>query len=106
MTSISLLKSVYQYKYIGNWERFKKITLPEEKDVYSHLNIKDVTDADYMYTKRFSIYFQIKSLGKYHYLYVQSDIFFLADVFSHFHNMFLEIYVFDPAHVLSVPRLA
>ena len=50
--------------------------------------------------------FEIKSLGKYHDLYIQSDILLLADVFENFQNMCLEIYELDPAHFLTALGLA
>ena len=39
-------------------------------------------------------------------MYVQCDTFLLADVFENFRNMYLSEYGLDPAHFLSVPRLA
>ena len=48
----------------------------------------------------------IKNLGEYHDLYVQSDTALLADVFESFRDKCLEIYEFDPAHFLSAPGLA
>ena len=47
--------------------------------------------------KKFFKGFQIKSLGEYHDLYVQSDILLLADVFENFRNMCPKIYEFDVA---------
>ena len=40
--------------------------------------------------------FEIKNLGKYHDLYVQSDTLLLADVYENFRNMCLNIYELDP----------
>ena len=54
--------------------------------------MEDITDADYAYAKRVSKDFQIKDLGEYHDLYVQSNILLLADVFDNFRNMRLEKY--------------
>ena len=48
----------------------------------------------------------IKNLGDYHDLYVQSDTSLLADAFENFRNKFIEIYELDPAHFLSAPGLA
>ena len=50
--------------------------------------------------------FNLKSLGDYHDLYVQSDTLLLADVFENFRNKCIEIYELDPAHILSAPGLA
>ena len=50
--------------------------------------------------------FEIKNLGEYHDLYVESDTLLLADVFENFKNMCLKIYEHDPAKFLSAPGLA
>ena len=39
-------------------------------------------------------------------MYVQSNTFWLADVFEKFQNMCLEIYKLDPAHFLTALGLA
>ena len=54
--------------------------------------MEDITDADYAHAKRVSKDFQIKDLGEYHDLFVQSNILLLADVFDNFRNMRLEKY--------------
>ena len=48
----SLRKCVYPYVYMDEWKKFNETSLPEKEDVYSHLNIEDITDADYAYGKR------------------------------------------------------
>ena len=47
--------------------------------------------------------FGLKTIGEYHDLYVQNDTLLFADVFENFRNKCIEIYEFDPAHVLSEP---
>ena len=49
--------------------------------------------------------FNIKSLGEYHDLYVQSDTLLLADVFGNFRNMCIKVYELDPVYFLSAPGL-
>ena len=49
--------------------------------------------------------FNLKNLGEYHDLYVQSDTALLADVFENFRDKCVEIYGLDPAHFLTAPRL-
>ena len=90
---------------MDGWEKFNEASLPE-KDVYSYLNIEDITDADYVYAKRVCKAFEIKNLGEYPDLYVQSDTLLLADVFENFRNTCLKIYKFDPAKFHSAPGLA
>ena len=77
-------KGVCSYEYIGDWEKFNETLLPEKEDFYSHLNMEDITDADYAHTKRVCKDFEIKNIGEYHDLYVQSDKLLLADVFQNF----------------------
>ena len=101
-----LQKGVYPYEYMDDWEKFNETSLPEKEDFYSHLNMEDITDADYAHAKRVCKDFEIKNLGEYHDLYVQSDTLLLADVFENFRNMCLEIYELDPAKFLSAPELA
>ena len=69
------------------------------------LNMEDTTDADYAHAKRVYKYFEIRNLGEYHDLYIQSDTLLLADVIENFRNMCLEIYDLDPAKFLSAPGL-
>ena len=37
---------------MDEWKKFDQTSLPEKKVFYSHLNIEDVTDTDYMHGKR------------------------------------------------------
>ena len=66
--------------------------LPEKKDCYSHLYMKDVTDADYtQITKRIFKDFKVKKKGGYNDLFVQNNTWLLVDVFEMFRNMCFEI---------------
>ena len=44
-------------------------------------------------------------MGKYHDLYVRSDVLLLADVFTNFRKMCVEICKLDPAKYIVAPRL-
>ena len=91
---------------MDDWEKSNETSLPEKEDFCSHLNMEDITGADYAHRKRGCKDFEIKNLGEYHDLYVQSDTLLIADVFQNFRNMCLEVYEFDPAKFLSAPGLA
>ena len=42
---------VYPYECMDDWEKFNQTSLPEKEDFDSHLNIEDITDADYTHKK-------------------------------------------------------
>ena len=48
---------------MDDWEKFNE-TLLLEKDFYSHLKTKGITDADYTQAKRICKDFKIKNLGE------------------------------------------
>ena len=87
-------------------KKLNETSLPEKEDSYGHLNMKVITDADYVHAKRVCKDFEIKKLGEYHDLHVKSDTLLLADVFENFRNMHHEIYELDLAKFLSTPGLA
>ena len=101
-----LRKGVYPYEYMDDREKFNETLLPEKEEFYSHLNMEYITDADCTHAKRVFKYFEIKNVGEYHDLYVQSNTLLLADVFENFRSMCLEIYELDLAKFLSTPGLA
>ena len=53
-------------------EKVNATTLPEKEKFYSNLNMKDITDADYLHLKRVCKHFETKKLGEYHDLYLKS----------------------------------
>ena len=82
-----LQKGNYPYEYMDDSEKYNETLLPEKEDFHSHLHMADITDADYAHAKIICKDFEIKYLGEYHNLYVQSNALFLADLFENFRNM-------------------
>ena len=41
-----LRKGVYFYEYMDDWEKLNETALPEKEELYSNLNLEDITDAD------------------------------------------------------------
>ena len=37
---------------MDDWEKFNETSFSEKENVYSHLNMEDITDADYIHAKR------------------------------------------------------
>ena len=86
---------------MDSWERFNETSPPRKESFYSELNLEDISDKDYLHVQKVWDVFEIKNLGEYHDLYIQSDTLLLADVFEKFRNTCIEIYELDPAHFLS-----
>ena len=101
-----LRKGVYPYEYMDSWGRFNETSLPSKESFSNELNLEGISDKDYLHAQKVWEVFQIKDLGEYHDLYVQSDTLLLADVFKNFRKMCLDIHQLDPAHFLSAPGLA
>ena len=58
-----MLQQNYQKKFDGNLKKWFFNT-------YKLLNMEDITDADYTHRERLCEDFELKRLGKSHYLYV------------------------------------
>ena len=101
-----LRKGYSPYDYMDDQEKFNETSLPEKEHFYSHLNMGDITDKDYVHAKRVCKDFEIKELGEYHDLYVQIDALLLADVFENFINICIKIYELHPVKFISAPGLA
>ena len=99
-------KGVYPYEYLDDWDRFNEENLPNKSDFYSSLNMEDISEIDYRHALKVFNKFNIKNLGEYLDLYVQSDTILLEDVFESFRNLCLNSYGLDPAYFLSLPGLA
>ena len=87
-------------------ERFDETSLPNKKVFCSELNLEDINEKYYEQAQKVWEVLEIKNLGEYLELYVQSDTLWLADVFENFRDKCIEIYELDPAHFLSAPGLA
>ena len=75
-----LRKGIYPYEYMDSWERFNETSLPPKESFYSELNLEDISNKDYLHAQKVWDTFEIRHLGEYHDLYVQTDTLLLADV--------------------------
>ena len=39
-------------KYLNDWKKLNETSLSQKEDFYSHLNMEDITDAEYTHAKR------------------------------------------------------
>ena len=77
-----------------------------KKCFYSNLNLGHISDEDYAHTQKVWDVFEIKHLGEYHDLYVQSDTLLLSDVYENFRNMCHDKYELDRVYFVSATGLA
>ena len=56
--------------------------------------------------RKFGRPFKSKTMGKYHNLYLGSDVLLLADVFESFRKTCLQYYKLDPCHYFTSPGLS
>ena len=85
-------KGVYPYDYMDSFEKLNQTIFPSKEQFYSQLNNDHISDEDYKHAKRVYKGFGLKNLGKYHDLYLLSDVFLLADAFENFRKTFLQYY--------------
>ena len=52
-----LRKGVYPDEYMDDWEKFNEKT-PEKEELYSNLNMEEITDVDDIHAKRVSKNFE------------------------------------------------
>ena len=96
MCILLLRKSVDPYEYSNSWERFDETVLPNKEAFYSELKLKEISDEDYKHAQKVFRDFNLKNLGEYHDLYIQSDTFLLSDVFENFRNKCIELHELVP----------
>ncbi|XP_043482540.1 uncharacterized protein LOC122511404 [Leptopilina heterotoma] len=98
-------KGVFPYEYIDSREKLDETELPPKDKFYSTLNDSNVSDEDYAHAQKVWSEFNCQNLGDYVYLYMQTDILLLADIFENFRNQCLISYGLDPAHYYTTPGL-
>ena len=101
-----LKKGVYPYEYMNDWKKFEETELPSNNEFYSNLNLRNISKEDIKHAQNVWNTFNIKNIGEYHDLYVQSDTTQLADTFEQFRTVCLKEYKLDPAYFCTTPGLA
>ena len=77
-------KGVYPYDYMNTFEKFNEEQLPSKEQFYSRLSEEDITNDDCnKAAKQIRKHFNIKNMGVYHDLYLQTDVLLLTDVLEY-----------------------
>ena len=99
-------KGVYPYDYMDSFKRFKERHLPSRDQFYSKLNDEHISEEDYSHAEKVWEHFHMWNLGKYHDLYLRTDVVLIADVFENFRETCLRYYSLDPCHYFTAPGLS
>ena len=87
---------------MDSFEKFNQTELPTKDKFYSILNNQHITDDEYDHTKKVWKTFNIKTMGKYHDLYLVSDMLLLTDVFENFRKTCMQYHKLDQCHYSQV----
>ena len=68
-----LKKGLDPYEYMNDSNIFNETELPTIDKFYSKLNLKNISEEDHRHAQNVWNIFNIKNMGEYHDLYVQSD---------------------------------
>ena len=98
-------KGFYPYDWMDSLEKFHE-TLPDKNEFFSILSGEGISDENYLHAKNVWETFVCRTMGDFHDVYLETDVFLLADVFEEFRNVCLENYKLDPAWYYTFPGLA
>lgn len=91
---------------MDSWCKLDEEQLPSKEKFYSRLTESHISDEEYEYARLVWSAFDVKTLGGYSDLYMQTDVLLLADLFENFRETCHKIYGLDPAHyIIPVFRL-
>ena len=73
------------------------------KFFYSKVSGKNIPEKEYKRAQHTWTHFNIKTIGKYHDLYLQVDVLLFVDVMNKFRQTSMESYKLDPSHFYTLP---
>ena len=96
-------KGVYPYEYMDSFARFNETELPSRESFHSTLSGSGISLEEYERAQHVWQAFECEDLAHYHDIYLQADVYILADVFENFRKTALNIYHLDPANYHTLP---
>ena len=79
-TDLLTEKGVYPYDYMNTFDKFNDEQLPSKEQFYSRLSEEDIANDDCNRAKQIRRHFNIKNMGVYRDLYLQTDALLLTYV--------------------------
>ena len=107
VTELMTRKGIYPYSFMDSFDKFDIDPLSLTKsDFRNDLTRENISDGDYEFYESICEKFDIKTLGEYHDIYLESDVLLLADVFENLRETCFQYHKLDPAHYHSAPGLS
>ena len=91
---------------MDSWDKFEEKRLLSKDEFYSKLSKSGISEKDHQHVCKVWNEFDLKNMGDYHDLYLETDAILLANVFESFRKVCLDNYGLDPAHFYTAPGLA
>ena len=107
-----LRKGVYPYEYMDSWDKMNANVCPPQSAFHSslkHTEGKTISDEDYRHFQFMWNKYVSDGLGNattmraMHDLYLESDVYLLADVFENYRKIALTYYEIDPVWAITAP---
>lgn len=99
-------KQCYPYSYFKSFSNFEEKSLPPISCFFNDLKEEEMSKVDYERVQKLWDKFELQTLGDLHDLYIETDVFLLADCFEKFREFAIKSYRLDPAHFISAPSLS
>ena len=80
------------YDYMDSFDRFGETKLPSQDAFFSKFSGSPCSDSEYTHATRVRTAFGYWTMADYHDIYLQLDVFLLADIFEKFRTTSLEYY--------------
>lgn len=95
LKNVSPTKQFLPYSYFTSFEKLEETSFPEQKDFFSDLTQKGITEEDYAYAKRIFLSLKERTLLEYLKFYNKSDVALLSDVFENYRNVSIALKKLD-----------
>ena len=87
-------------------DRFEETELPSQDAFFTKFSGSPCSDSKYTHATRVRDAFRCKTIADYHDIYLQLDVFLLADCYEKFRKTCLKLYSLDLIHYYTTPGLA
>lgn len=99
-------KGVYPYSWVDSTVKFHQTSLPDQNDFYNDIGECECTDEQYKQAQLVWDEFDCKTFEDYSNLYLETDVYLLADVYEKFRDLMLKTHKLDPVYYFSLPQLS